>query len=81
MNLNDQEKRILDGGDGAVARKCMEFLVAYGEVAGAEKLVDIDGTVDMHPGTHWVRQVLDKPGGDRGAWQSGREIQGPDLRE
>jgi len=54
MNLTDDEKRILDGGDGAVARKCMEFLVDYGEVAGAEKLLDIDGTVDMHPGTFWV---------------------------
>ena len=54
MNLTNEEKRILDGCDGAVARKCMEFLVAYGEAAGAEKLVDIDGTVDMHPGTHWV---------------------------
>ena len=54
MNLTNDEKRTLDGGDGAVARKCMEFLVAYGEVAGAEKLVDIDGTVDLHPGTFWV---------------------------
>lgn len=55
MKLNDQEKRILDGGDGYLAAKCMEFLVAYGEAAGAECLVDIDGTVDIHPGNpSWI---------------------------
>lgn len=28
----------------------MSFIVAYGEAAGADKLVDIDGTADLHPG-------------------------------
>jgi predicted aconitase len=54
MNLTDEEKRILEGERGEVARRCMRFLVDYGEVAGAEKLVDLDGTVDMHPGPGWV---------------------------
>ena len=44
-------KRILDGAQGEIAQKCMQFLVAYGEAAGAERLVDLDGTVDLHPGT------------------------------
>jgi predicted aconitase len=54
MFLNDEEKRILDGQKGAIAQRCMQFLVKYGETAGAEKLIDLDGTVDLHPGTGWV---------------------------
>jgi predicted aconitase len=28
----------------------MKFLTKYGDAAGAERLIDIDGTVDLHPG-------------------------------
>lgn len=61
MHLTDEEKRILDGEQGEIAHKCMDFLVAYGEAAGAEKLVDVDGTVDLHPGTHWVPDYIITP--------------------
>ena len=61
MELTDEEKGILDGKKGDVARKCMEFLVAYGETAGAERLVDIDGTVDLHPGTFWDSSFVITP--------------------
>lgn len=55
MHLTDEEKRILDGEQGYIAQKCMKFLVAYGESAGAERLVNIDGTADIHPiGASWV---------------------------
>lgn len=54
MHLTDDEKRILDGKQGYIAQKCMQFLVDYGEAAGAEKLIDIDGTVDLHPLSSWV---------------------------
>jgi predicted aconitase len=54
MFLTDDEKRILDGQQGEVAKRCMKFLADYGETAGAERLVDLDGTVDMHPGVSWV---------------------------
>ena len=55
MRLNDEEQGILDGVQGSTAQKCMQFLVAYGEAAGAERLVDIDGTVDIHPNAlSWV---------------------------
>lgn len=56
MRLTDDEKRILDGGAGFLAQRCMQFLAAYGEAAGAERLVNIDGTVDIHPGANpcWV---------------------------
>ncbi|MGD0661108.1 MAG: aconitase X [Syntrophorhabdales bacterium] len=61
MNLTDDEKRILDGAQGSVARRCMEFLVAYGEAAAAERLVDVDGTVDLHPGSFWVSDYSISP--------------------
>ncbi len=56
MFLTDDEKRILDGGRGEIAQRCMKYLVDYGEAAGAERLVDLDGTVDLHPGGggNWV---------------------------
>ena len=56
MFLTDEEKRILDGGQGEIARRCMKYLVDYGEAAGAERLVNLDGTVDLHPGGggNWV---------------------------
>lgn len=54
MRLNDDEKRMLDGEHGRVKQKCMQFLLDYGEAAGAEKLIDVDGTVDLHPGQWWV---------------------------
>jgi predicted aconitase len=46
MYLTDDEKRILDGKKGEIAQRCMKFLVDYGETADAEKLIDLDGTVD-----------------------------------
>ncbi len=61
MHLTDDEKGILDGDQGETAQKCMQFLVAYGEAAGAERLVDLDGTVDLHPGTFWVPDYIIPP--------------------
>ncbi len=61
MLLTDEEKDMLEGGQGDIKRRCMEFLAAYGEAAGAERLVDLDGTVDMHPGTFWVRDYSFAP--------------------
>lgn len=49
MNLTDDEKKILDGDQGEIMQRCMKFVVDYGEVAGAEHLIEIDGNVDMHP--------------------------------
>jgi len=46
--LTDDEKRILDGAEGIVKQKCMQYLVEMCAVAGAERLVDLDGTGDMH---------------------------------
>jgi predicted aconitase len=47
-NLTDDEKRILQGERGAVPQKCMQYLVEMCQIAGAERLVDLDGTGDMH---------------------------------
>ncbi|NLM52873.1 MAG: DUF521 domain-containing protein [Firmicutes bacterium] len=54
MYLTDEEKRILDGEKGEIAQRSMQFLVEYGEAAGAERLIDLDGTVDLHPLADWV---------------------------
>lgn len=48
VKLTDEEKRILDGEKGKVARICMEYLVEECQIAGAEKLVTLDGTGDFH---------------------------------
>jgi predicted aconitase len=53
MFLTDEEKQILDGSQGEIAQKCMQFLADYGEAAGAEKLVALTGTVNLHPGTNF----------------------------
>ena len=53
VKLTDQEKRILQGEEGKVARICMEFLVEMAHIAGAERFVDLDGTGDFHtPGNN-----------------------------
>ena len=46
--LTDQEKRILQGEEGKVARICMEYIVEMAQIAGADRLVDLDGTGDFH---------------------------------
>lgn len=52
MFLTDDEKRMLQGEMGVVSRKCMEYLVEECAVSGAERLVELDGTGDMH--TPWT---------------------------
>ncbi len=61
MHLTDEEKRILDGEQGDIAQKCIDFLVAYGEAADAANLIDLDGTVDLHPGVNWVQDYAITP--------------------
>ena len=46
--LTDEEKRMLQGEEGTVKQKCMEYLVELCRISGADKLVDLDGTCDMH---------------------------------
>lgn len=48
IKLKDDEKRLLQGEGGEVRRICMEYLVELAQVAGAECLIDLDGTGDMH---------------------------------
>ena len=58
MRLTEEEERMLKGGDGYVTMKCMEYLVEYGEAAGAERLVDIDGIADITPSPTGVQRRL-----------------------
>ena len=48
VRLTDEEKRMLNGDCGHVRQVCMQYLVEMCEIAGAERLVDLDGTGDMH---------------------------------
>ncbi|NLA05275.1 MAG: DUF521 domain-containing protein [Firmicutes bacterium] len=41
MYLTDEEKQMLDGQAGELARQCMEILVTLGEINGAEKMLKI----------------------------------------
>lgn len=56
MELTNEEEKMLKGEDGFVTMKCMEYLVKYGEAAGAERLVDIDGIADLSPNTEGIDQ-------------------------
>jgi hypothetical protein len=49
-HLTHEEKGILEGQKGKITQRCMQFLPDYGEAAGVEKPVDLDGTVEMQPG-------------------------------
>ncbi|MEM2455633.1 MAG: aconitase X, partial [Candidatus Bathyarchaeia archaeon] len=44
MYLAKEEEEMLRKGDWLTV-KCMEYIVKYGEAAGAERLIDIDGNV------------------------------------
>lgn len=48
VKLTDEEKRLLQGERGPVPQKCMEYLVEACECAGADRLIDLDGTGDFH---------------------------------
>lgn len=48
MQLNDDERAMLDGRDGAAVQRAMDLLVRYGDALGASRLVDTNnvcGTV------------------------------------
>jgi len=42
VKLADDERRMLDGGDGPAVQAAMSLLVRYGEILGAERMVDTD---------------------------------------
>lgn len=51
LKLTDEEKRILDGGQGAVRQKALELIVRYGEVVGADSLCPVTWA-DLFCGAH-----------------------------
>jgi predicted aconitase len=48
LKLTDEEKRILQGEEGRLKQVCMQYVAEMAEIAGASRLVDLDGTGDMH---------------------------------
>jgi predicted aconitase len=58
MYLTPEEEKMLKGdGYDYVTTKCMEYLVKYGEAAGAERLVDIDGDCIVYPQMRTVPEI------------------------
>ena len=53
MYLTDEEKEFLTVKK-AKSHKKYAVLVEYGEAAGAERLLDLGNTVDLHPLADWV---------------------------
>lgn len=76
MKLTDDERRMLDGGDGPAVAAAMDLLVRYGDVLGAERLVDTDNVCGANifnarqrelggatPDDVFAQLSLDSPGG------------------
>ena len=60
MRLSDDERRMLDGGEGAVRQRAMALIVRYGNVLGAEGLCRVTWA-DLFCGAH---DYLDVVGSD-----------------
>ncbi|HEX6451178.1 MAG TPA: aconitase X catalytic domain-containing protein [Trebonia sp.] len=76
MKLTDDERRMLDGGDGPAVAAAMDLLVRYGDVLGAERLTDTDNVCGANifnarqrelggatPDDVFAQISLDSPGG------------------
>jgi len=76
MRLTDDEQRMRDGGDGPAVAAAMDLLVRYGEVLGAERLIDTDNVCGANifnarqselgggaPDQVFAEISLDSPGG------------------
>ena len=49
MELTQEQQAILDGAKGAYLAKCMRWLVEWGDVMGAGRLVKVDNTHALLP--------------------------------
>jgi len=60
MKLTREEQAILDGKDGKEKAKLMKILVAFGNVFGAEKLVDLGGAPhsNMFIGAPYMKSMI-----------------------
>lgn len=66
MNLNEEEKKILNGDFGPGAKKALEILIGMGNARGAERMVEISYAHLMPP------DVMFFPYGNQGQW--GQEL-------
>ncbi|MDR3149849.1 MAG: aconitase X catalytic domain-containing protein [Oscillospiraceae bacterium] len=48
VELKDDEKRLLQGEMGEIQRLAMTWITEMASIAGAEELIDLDGTGDFH---------------------------------
>lgn len=61
MKLTDEEQAILDGKDGEEKAKLMKIMVKFGEVFGAEKMVDLGGAPhsNLYIGAPYMSAIID----------------------
>lgn len=64
MKLNEQQEQMLEGKEGAGARKAMEILVAYGDCYNAERMIPVTSVhiagnfpVLMDEGIEWLEDL------------------------
>jgi predicted aconitase len=66
VKLTDDERRMLDGGDGPAVAAAMSLLVRYGEVLGAERLVGTDNVCGANIFTPRQAQLAGRAAGAQG---------------
>jgi predicted aconitase len=66
MKLTDEERAMLDGDQGDAVQAAMDLLVRYGEVLGAERLVDTDNVCGANLFGSRHLSVCGLPGPDAG---------------
>lgn len=64
LTLTDVEKRMLDGRDGLVKQKSLEFIVNYANALGAEKLCTIS-KAQLYSGNHLYLKAIREPDIDK----------------
>jgi predicted aconitase len=64
LRLTDDEKRMLDGGEGSLKQKALELIVRYACVLGAEELCVVT-KAHLHCGAHHYLKVIQSEDIDR----------------
>ena len=65
MELTGEQQAVLDGSRGDYLAKCMRWLVEWGEVMGAKRLVKVDNTHALLPVPNLMAQGASRETMDR----------------
>ena len=59
MILTDEQKRMYEGDYGPGTQKAMSMLIEYGQVFGAEKMVQVSNAHTGLGGGGWFNEIMD----------------------